>query len=68
MLEKSFEELIREHRAAEILSISARTLQNWRCRGGGPAFIRLGRSVRYRAEDLQEFVLLQRTASARGVS
>jgi excisionase family DNA binding protein len=35
--------------AARYLGVSARTLTNWRWRGGGygPAFVRAGRSVRY---------------------
>lgn len=33
--------------------ISARTLQTWRTRGSGPAFIRIGeRSIFYREEDV----------------
>jgi hypothetical protein len=44
-----------EYRAAEFLSISARTLQAWRVRGGGPRFLRLGRAIRYRRRDLVAF-------------
>ena len=51
--------LLTEHQAAETLAISVRTLQTWRCRGGGPVFIRLGRgrgAIRYRPEDLQSYL------------
>lgn len=33
---------------AEITGVSIKTLNTWRCRGGGPRFLKLGRSVRYR--------------------
>ncbi|MGL1921590.1 MAG: helix-turn-helix domain-containing protein [Hyphomicrobiales bacterium] len=36
--------------------ISARTLQRWRLEGVGPAFIKLGRLVRYRQSDLNNFL------------
>ena len=49
-------ELVNEEQASATLRVSPRTLQAWRVRGGGPAFIKMGRSVRYRIVDLQEFV------------
>ena len=39
--------------AAAWLGLSRRTLEGLRCRGGGPSFRKLGRSVRYTLEDLQ---------------
>lgn len=45
--------LISEKEAAEFLGYSVRALQNWRCRGGGPGFIRVSaRSIRYRRREL----------------
>lgn len=44
--------LLTEAQTADYLSISMRTLQAWRVRGGGPVFIRAGRSIRYRRRDL----------------
>jgi len=35
--------------------ISPRTLERWRWAGRGPAFIRIGGSVRYRLEDIESF-------------
>ena len=52
----TYAELINEEHASTILKVSARTLQAWRVRGYGPKFIKVGRSVRYRLEDLQTFV------------
>jgi excisionase family DNA binding protein len=41
-----------EKQAARLLSVSHRTLQAWRRIGVGPSFIKMGRSVRYRQQDL----------------
>jgi excisionase family DNA binding protein len=41
-----------EKQAARVLSLSHRTLQAWRRVGFGPAFVRLGRAIRYRREDV----------------
>ena len=38
--------------AAEFLCASPRTLQTWRLQGGGPRYVKNGRSVRYRLKDL----------------
>lgn len=44
---------LNEARAAELLSINPRTLQQWRLRGTGPKFVRIStRCVRYRYRDL----------------
>lgn len=49
--------------AAEHLSVSEKTLAQWRWRGGGPKFCKLGRLVRYRIEDLNSFVASRSKAS-----
>ena len=41
--------------AASFLNLSNRTLEDWRLRGGGPAFRKLGRAVRYAVADLNAF-------------
>ena len=43
--------------ASDFLKVSVRTLENWRARGIGPRYIRLGSSkgVRYRLCDLEVF-------------
>lgn len=48
--------MVGERAAAELLSVSVRTLQNWRQIGKGPAYIKVGRSVRYRVADLELFL------------
>jgi predicted DNA-binding transcriptional regulator AlpA len=48
--------LIDERKAALFLSISDRTLRNWRTRGGGPKFVKIStRCIRYRMRDLLEW-------------
>ncbi len=44
--------LLGESETAQMLSVSTRTLQAWRLKGGGPVFVRCGRAVRYRRKDL----------------
>ena len=49
--------------AAEYLGLAVSTLNKWRCHGGGPVFIKMGRAVRYRVEDLDAYILNSSTAS-----
>lgn len=41
--------------AAQYLGLQPTTLSTWRTRGGGPRFLKLGSSVRYRLSDLDAF-------------
>ena len=50
-------QLLDEQQAAALLHVSIKSLQGWRYRGAGPQFVKVGRCVRYRLEDLQTFVL-----------
>jgi hypothetical protein len=47
-----YEALVTEVQAADLLRLSVRTLQAWRSRAFGPAFVRAGRAIRYRRRDL----------------
>lgn len=50
-------DLIDEREAAAILSASVLTLRNWRWRGDGPRWRKLGqRMVRYHRADLAAFI------------
>jgi hypothetical protein len=42
--------------AAWLGGLAPRTLANWRSQCRGPRFIRVGRLIRYRIEDLQAFL------------
>ncbi len=49
--------------AATYLGLAVSTLNKWRCHGGGPVYIKMGRAVRYRTEDLELFLLNSRAKS-----
>lgn len=42
--------------AAKYLGLKKCTLEAWRTRGGGPKFVKLGRIVRYRKFDLDNWI------------
>ena len=48
--------LLKDTEAAEFLGVSPQTVRNWRCTHRGPRYVKFGRSVRYRPEDLLEFI------------
>jgi hypothetical protein len=50
------EPLITEGEAAGILRVSLTSLRRWRRQGNGPIYRKLGRTVRYRPNDLSDFV------------
>ena len=49
--------------ASEYLGLAVSTLNKWRCLGGGPVFIKMGRAVRYRTEDLERYICGNTTSS-----
>ena len=55
-------EPLTEADAACRLGLKVATLRAWRHRGKGPAFVRLGRAVRYLSNDLDEFLRANRHA------
>jgi hypothetical protein len=48
--------LLTEVAAAKFLNVSTRTLQSWRMKDQGPAYIKVGRAIRYRSDDLLAYV------------
>lgn len=58
------EQLLTETEAAELLSLSVRTLQAWRYSGSGPRYCRLGRPIRYRRADLLAWIEARTPASS----
>jgi hypothetical protein len=48
--------LLTEQDASRILQCSPRTLQRLRATGGGPAYYKCGRLVRYRLDDLNSWL------------
>jgi predicted DNA-binding transcriptional regulator AlpA len=54
---------LNENQAAELLGFSVRTLQSWRMQGGGPRYVKVGRSVRYPRRELIAFQKSKTVAS-----
>ena len=52
----SNELLLNERQAAKSLTVGEKCLQAWRTRGGGPAYIKIGRLIRYRQTDLDNWI------------
>jgi predicted DNA-binding transcriptional regulator AlpA len=56
---------------AYLLGIESQTLATWRCSGSGPPFVKIGRLVRYKDEDLQKWLesrSFNNTAEARAAA
>jgi predicted DNA-binding transcriptional regulator AlpA len=45
--------LLTQRQCAEALALSERTLERFRVSGVGPKFVRMGKSVRYRLNDVE---------------
>ena len=53
-------EPLTEIEAAGRLGLKVATLRAWRHQGRGPAFVRLGRAIRYLGSDIDEFLTSNR--------
>ena len=61
----TLDRLLNQEQAAELLGISPSTVNSWRVQGRGPAFVRIStRCVRYRYEDLIQYIESKRFAGA----
>ena len=54
--------LLTTQEAARRLGLAAGTLCNWRIRGQGPTYVRLGKAIRYDESDLDRFIAQGRVA------
>lgn len=59
-MEKLKQNLLSEQAVAEQLALSLSTLRNWRCKGRGPAYFKMGRAVRYNEKDILAYQLSRR--------
>lgn len=48
--------LLWPEQVAELLGVPIGTLANWRYQGRGPAFVKVGRHVRYRRNDVARWI------------
>lgn len=55
--------LLNEISVAKQLRCKVKTLQAWRCRGGGPPFVRVGRLIRYSPDDVRVWIESRKVSS-----
>ena len=53
---QQIETLLTPPQAAAILQVKPNTLAKWRVTGEGPAFVRIGRAIRYSAREVARFI------------
>ena len=54
--EPTLAQLLTPEEVSTFLGVPVGTLANWRYLGRGPTFVRIGRHVRYRSEDLGSWI------------
>jgi len=52
----TYQKLLKEREVANLTGLSVRGLQQKRTDGGGPPFVRIGRTIRYPYDDLIQWV------------
>jgi len=63
----SYQRLLKEREVADLTGLSLRGLQQKRTEGGGPPFVRIGRTVRYPYDDLIQWLdSLERLSTTAG--
>ncbi|MGQ9688325.1 MAG: helix-turn-helix domain-containing protein [Desulfobaccales bacterium] len=55
-MERGQDHYVNDIEAAKLLGVSPQTLRNWRFLGKGPAYTKRGRMIRYRVQDLLDFM------------
>jgi len=55
-VQEQFPPFLTRKEAARLLGLRPKTLANWASSGMGPPFLRLGRRVLYRSQDLLEWL------------
>jgi excisionase family DNA binding protein len=56
----NYESLMTTREAAQYLGLAKITLDIWRSQGKPPVYVKIHRSVRYRREDLDNFIMSRR--------
>ena len=59
---------LNEVELASLLNMSERTLQGWRLKGRGPAFLKFGGSVRYSTDSVEAWIAEQGRSSTSATS
>lgn len=55
VLPAATDRILSDAQVAERLGVSLFTVRAWRYRGMGPRFLKMGRAVRYRSQDVEAF-------------
>ena len=64
---RNFAQLLTPAEVAEMLGIKEQTLTAWRCRGSQELeYIKIGRSVRYRPEAIEDYLRRQTVGAVQG--
>ncbi len=63
MMAKDSGSLLTVRQAGEALGVSKACLDGWRCRGGGPRYLKIGRLVRYEESALAAWLESRRRVS-----
>lgn len=50
------DQLFKQAQVEKILGVAASTLEQWRLKGLGPQFVKIGRSVRYKKSALKAYI------------
>jgi predicted DNA-binding transcriptional regulator AlpA len=61
----TLEELLTEHDVARITGLSVASVRRWRLFKRGPKYMKIGASVRYRAEDVRVWLETRPTGGGR---
>jgi len=56
MNDQIIDKLLNQKEVKEITGLADSTLEQWRLKGKGPKFIKLGRLVRYRLSDVHNYL------------
>jgi hypothetical protein len=56
--------LMTEEQVSKLLHVSVASLRRWRLERRGPAFIKIGSLVRYKPEDLEQWLTIQPTGGS----
>ncbi len=57
------QQLLTQQRLSDLIDVSERSLERWRVEGTGPAFVKAGRKVLYRAVDVDDWLAASRRKS-----
>jgi predicted DNA-binding transcriptional regulator AlpA len=58
------EKLLKSTDLSELIDVPLKTLADWRARGTGPTYVRVGQQVRYRPADVERWLEEQTARSA----